>query len=258
MDKTQVYFVGAGPGAADLITVRGMKLIGMCDVIIYAGSLVNPALLDYAHDGAEIHNSAHMTLEQVIGVMKQAASEGRTVCRLHTGDPSLYGAVREQMDALDELGIRYESCPGVTAAFGAAASMDLEYTLPGISQSLIFTRMAGRTDVPEKESIESFAAHRASMAIYLSTGMLEELSQRLIAGGYDADSPAAIIYKATWPEEEFYYCKVSELAKTAADHGITKTALVLVGEVLAKSGYEKSRLYDKTFTTEFRQAVTDK
>ena len=260
MDKmqntAQVYFVGAGPGAADLITVRGMKLIGQADIVIYAGSLVNPALLDYAREGAEIHNSAHMTLEQVLDVRKDAAAAGKTVCRLHTGDPSLYGAVREQMDALDEMGITYESCPGVTAAFGAAASMDIEYTLPGISQSLIFTRMAGRTDVPEKESIESWAAHRASMAIYLSTGMLEELSRRLIAGGYEADTPAAIIYKATWPEEEFYYCRVDELAATAAAHGITKTALVLVGDVLAKSmaGYGKSKLYDKTFSTEFRAA----
>lgn len=256
MNKTQVYFVGAGPGAADLITVRGMKLIGQADVVIYAGSLVNPALLDYAKEGAEIHNSAHMTLGQVLDVMKAAAGDGKTVCRLHTGDPSLYGAVREQMDALDEMGISYESCPGVTAAFGAAASMDLEYTLPGISQSLIFTRMAGRTDVPEKESIESFAAHQASMAIYLSTGMLEELSGRLIAGGYSEDTPAAIIYKATWPEEKFYYCRVADLAAVASEHGITKTALVLVGDILAKSqsGYGKSKLYDKTFSTEFRKA----
>jgi precorrin-4/cobalt-precorrin-4 C11-methyltransferase len=256
MDSKQVYFVGAGPGAVDLITVRGKKIIESADVIIYAGSLVNPGLLEYARPDAAVHNSAYMTLEQVLDVMKESAAAGKAVCRLHTGDPSIYGAVREQMDALDELGITYESCPGVSAAFGAAASMDLEYTLPGISQSLIITRMAGRTDVPEKESIESWAAHRASMAIYLSTGMLEELSRRLIAGGYEADTPAAIIFKATWPEEEFYYCRVDELAATAAAHGITKTALVLVGDVLAKnmSGYEKSKLYDKTFSTEFRAA----
>ena len=204
MDKKQVYFVGAGPGAADLITVRGAKLIADADVVIYAGSLVNPELLSYAKEGAEIHNSAYMTLEEVLDVMKSAASENRTVVRLHTGDPSLYGAVREQMDALDELGISYESCPGVSAAFGAAASMDLEYTLPGISQSLVITRMAGRTAVPEKESIESWAAHDATMAIYLSTGMLEELSRRLIAGGYREDTPAAIIYKATWPDQKVF------------------------------------------------------
>ncbi len=253
MDKKQVYFVGAGPGAADLITLRGMRLISESDVVIYAGSLVNPELLGYAKDGAEVHNSAYMTLEEVLDVMKKAAAEGKTVCRLHTGDPSLYGAVREQMDALDELGITYESCPGVSAAFGAAASMDIEYTLPGLSQSLVITRMAGRTAVPEKESIESWAAHNATMAIYLSTGMLEELSRRLVAGGYSGDTPAAIIYKATWPEEEFYYCTINELAKTAAEHGITKTALILVGDVIGKHGYEKSRLYDKTFTTEFRE-----
>lgn len=253
MDKKQVYFVGAGPGAADLITLRGMRLISEADIVIYAGSLVNPELLGYAKDGAEVHNSAYMTLEEVLDVMKKAADEGKTVCRLHTGDPSLYGAVREQMDALDELGIAYESCPGVSAAFGAAASMDIEYTLPGLSQSLVITRMAGRTAVPEKESIESWAAHNATMAIYLSTGMLEELSRRLVAGGYSGDTPAAIIYKATWPEEEYYYCTIDELAKTAAEHGITKTALILVGDVIGKHGYEKSRLYDKTFTTEFRE-----
>lgn len=254
MEKKQVYFVGAGPGAADLITVRGMRLISEADVVIYAGSLVNPELLGYAKKDAEIHNSAYMTLEEVLDVMKAAASEDKTVCRLHTGDPSLYGAVREQMDALDDLGISYESCPGVSAAFGAAASMDLEYTLPGLSQSLVITRMEGRTAVPQKESIESWAAHDATMAIYLSTGMLEELSRRLIAGGYSEDTPAAIIYKATWPEEEYYYCTVSELAKTAADHNITKTALILVGDAIGKHGYEKSKLYDKTFTTEFRKA----
>ena len=253
----QVYFVGAGPGAKDLITVRGRDIIAAADVIIYAGSLVNPQLLEYAKDTAVIYNSARMTLEEVLAAVTAAATEGKTVCRLHTGDPSLYGAVREQMDALDELGISYESCPGVSAAFGAAASMDLEYTLPGISQSLILTRMAGRTDVPETESIESWAAHKASMAIYLSTGMLEELSSRLIAGGYSEDAPAAIIYKATWPDEEYHYCTVSTLAATAAEHGIRKTALVLVGDVLAGKGYEKSRLYDRTFSTEFRKAHQD-
>jgi precorrin-4/cobalt-precorrin-4 C11-methyltransferase len=254
MDKKQVYFVGAGPGAADLITVRGAKLIADADVVIYAGSLVNPELLGYAREGAEIHNSAYMTLGEVLDVMKSAAAEGKTVVRLHTGDPSLYGAVREQMDALDELDITYESCPGVSAAFGAAAAMDLEYTLPGLSQSLVITRMAGRTAVPEKESIESWAAHGSTMAIYLSTGMLEELSKRLIAGGYREDTPAAIIYKATWPDEKFWFCTVSELARTAAENGVTKTALILVGDAIGRSGYEKSKLYDETFSTEFRRA----
>lgn len=249
-----VYFVGAGCGAADLITVRGMKLLKKADVIIYAGSLVNPQLLEYAEEGCQIYNSAFMTLDEVIQVMKEAEEEQKTTVRLHTGDPSVYGAVREQMDALDELGISYESCPGVSACFGAAASLNLEYTLPEISQSLIITRMAGKTGVPEKESIESFAAHQATMAIYLSTGMLGELSERLIAGGYRKDTPAAMIYKATWPEEEAYICTVEQLEQTAKEHGITKTALVLVGDVIAHQHYQKSRLYAPDFSTEFRQA----
>lgn len=249
-----VYFVGAGCGAADLITVRGMRLLEKADVIIYAGSLVNPQLLEYAKEGCQIYNSAFMTLDEVIQVMKEAEEEQKTTVRLHTGDPSVYGAVREQMDALDELGISYESCPGVSACFGAAASLNLEYTLPEISQSLIITRMAGKTGVPEKERIESFAAHQATMAIYLSTGMLGELAERLIAGGYRKDTPAALIYKATWPEEEAYICTVEQLEQTAKEHGITKTALVLVGDVIAHQHYQKSRLYAPDFSTEFRQA----
>lgn len=249
-----VYFVGAGCGAADLITVRGMRLLEKADVIIYAGSLVNPQLLEYAKEGCQIHNSAFMTLDEVIQVMKEAEKEKKLIVRLHTGDQSVYGAVREQMDELDELGISYESCPGVSACFGAAASLNLEYTLPEISQSLIITRMAGKTGVPEKESIESFAAHQATMAIYLSTGMLGELSERLIAGGYRKDTPAAMIYKATWPEEEAYICTVDQLEQTAKEHGITKTALVLVGDVIAHQHYQKSRLYAPDFSTEFRQA----
>ena len=201
-----VYFVGAGTGAADLITVRGMRLLQKADVIIYAGSLVNPQLLDYAKESCEIYNSAKMTLDEVIAVMKAAEADGKMTVRLHTGEPSIYGAVREQMDELDELLIPYESCPGVSACFGAAASLNIEYTLPGISQSLIITRMEGRTKVPPKESIESFAAHHASMAIYLSTGLLGKLTESLIEGGYEADTPAAIVYKATWPQEEAYVC----------------------------------------------------
>lgn len=249
-----VYFVGAGSGAVDLITVRGMRLLQKADVIIYAGSLVNPELLDYAKDNCQIYNSAKMTLDEVIAVMKDAHEQGQELVRLHTGDPSVYGAIREQMDALDALGIEYESCPGVSACFGAAASLNLEYTLPDIAQSLIITRMEGKTKVPPKESIESFAAHQASMAIYLSTGMLEELSRRLIAGGYEAKTPAAIVYKATWPEEEAYTCTVGTLADTAEAHHITKTALVLVGDVITHQHYQKSRLYAPDFSTEFREA----
>lgn len=249
-----VNFVGAGPGAEDLITVRGMRLIENADVIIYAGSLVNPALLKYAKKEAEIYNSATMTLEEVIEVMKRASVENKEIVRLHTGDQSIYGAVREQMDELDKLGISYASCPGVSVAFGAAAALDLEYTLPTVSQSLIITRMEGRTAVPESESIEKWAAHKASMAIYLSAGMLGELSKRLIEGGYSKDTPAAIIYKATWPEEKKYICTVAELEKVGNDNNITKTAIVLVGDVIKNSGYEKSRLYAADFSTEYRKA----
>ncbi|MBD5521399.1 MAG: precorrin-4 C(11)-methyltransferase [Lachnospiraceae bacterium] len=247
-----VYFVGAGTGAVDLITVRGMRLLEQADVIIYAGSLVNPELLDYAKKDCEMHNSAKLTLEEVIRIMSNAHEGGKTIVRLHTGEPSIYGAVREQMDELDKLGISYESCPGVSACFGAAASLNLEYTLPGISQSLIITRLEGKTKVPEKESIESFAAHQASMAIYLSAGMIKELSDRLIKGGYDKTTPAALVYKATWDDEETYICTIETLFDTAVEHAITKTALILVGDVITHNNYEKSRLYAPDFSTEFR------
>ena len=249
-----VYFVGAGTGAADLITVRGMRLLGQADVVVYAGSLVNPELLGYAREGCEVHNSAKLTLEEVVQVICRAEADGKTTVRLHTGEPSIYGAVREQMDELDRLHIPYESCPGVSACFGAASSLNLEYTLPGISQSLIITRMEGRTKVPETESIESFAAHQASMAIYLSAGMVAEVSKRLIAGGYREDTPAALVYKATWPEEEAYLCTVGTLYDTSVEHGITSTALILVGDVIAHQHYQKSRLYAPDFSTGFRKA----
>lgn len=247
-----VHFVGAGPGAPDLITVRGKNLLEKADVVIYAGSLVNPELLTGTRKDCEIYNSAKMTLEEVLAVMRQASAEGKEVVRLHTGEPSIYGAIREQMDALDALGISYDSCPGVSACFGAASSLNLEYTLPEVSQSLIITRMAGQTGVPERESIESFAAHQASMAIYLSTGMLRELSKRLIAGGYSGDTPAALVYKATWKEEQDFICTVETLAETAEKHGIKKTALVIVGDVVRHGSYARSKLYDPEFTTEFR------
>lgn len=249
-----VHFVGAGPGAADLITVRGKHYLETADVIIYAGSLVNPELLQYAKETCEIYNSATMTLEEVLFVMKEAHQDGKTVVRLHTGEPSIYGAVREQMDALDKLQIPYDSCPGVSACFGAAASMNLEYTLPNVAQSLIITRMEGRTAVPAREQIESFAAHQTSMAIYLSAGMLESLAKRLIAGGYPKETPAAIAYKVTWPEEQIYYCTLETLAKTGAEQGIKNTSLVLVGAVIGQDNYERSKLYDPEFETGFRKA----
>lgn len=248
-----IHFVGAGPGAADLITMRGARLLQETDIIIYAGSLVNPALLEYAKVGCQIYNSAEMTLEEVIDVMKDAESKGLDTVRLHTGDASLYGAIREQMDLLDELGIEYEDVPGVSSFSGAAAALNAEYTLPSVSQSVVITRMAGRTPVPEKESIREFAKHDCTMVIFLSTGLLEEVSEELMEGGYAADAPAAIVYKATWPEEKVVHCTVSTLAETAKENNITKTALILVGGFLGDK-YERSKLYDPGFTTEFRQA----
>ena len=253
-----IHFVGAGSGAADLITVRGRKFLEEADVIIYAGSLVNPELLNYAKEACKIYDSAKMTLEEVLDVMRQAEKDGQTTVRLHTGDPCIYGAIREQMDILDEKNIAYDYCPGVSAFCGAASALNLEYTLPDISQSVIITRMEGRTPVPSKESIQSFAAHQATMVVFLSTGMLEELSRRLIEGGYTADTPAAIVYKATWPEQKTFVCTVGTLAKTAAENNITKTALMIIGDTVAAAHYDRSKLYDPEFTTEFREAVKSK
>ena len=250
-----IHFVGAGSGAPDLITIRGKKFLEEADVIIYAGSLVNPQLLDYAKEGCQIYNSAKMTLEEVLDVMREAEKAEKMTVRLHTGDPCLYGAIREQMDVLDEEGISYDYCPGVSSFCGAASALNLEYTLPEVSQSVIITRMAGRTPVPEKESIESFAAHQATMVVFLSTGLLEELSKRLIEGGYSKDTPAAIVYKATWEDEKSFVCTVGTLAQTAKENQITKTALMIIGEAVAPSNYERSKLYDPGFTTEFRKGT---
>ena len=249
-----VHFVGAGPGAPDLITLRGAKLLEEADVIIYAGSLVNPALLDRAKEGCRIRNSAQMTLEEVVEEIVAAEKEGKTVVRLHTGDPSIYGAIREQIDQLEARKIPYDVTPGVSSFCGAAAALGAEYTLPEVSQTVIISRMAGRTPVPAKESIPALASHGATMVLFLSTGLLEGLQAQLMEGGYQADSPAAIVYKATWPDEKVFRCTVGTLAQTAADHQITKTALILVGGFLGDT-YERSKLYDPTFTTEFRKGV---
>lgn len=248
-----ITFVGAGSGAPDLITVRGAKLLREADVIVYAGSLVNPALLEDAKEGCVIYNSAEMTLEEVLSVMIPADRAGKRVVRLHTGDPCVYGAHREQMDALDEAGVSYAVCPGVSSFCGAAAALKAEYTLPDVSQTVILTRMEGRTPVPPKEKIESLAAHGATMVIFLSAGRLEQLSERLTAGGYAPETPAAIVYKATWPDEKVVRTTVSGLAEAARAHGITKTALITVGGFLGDA-YERSKLYDPAFTTEFREA----
>lgn len=251
-----INFVGAGPGAVDLITVRGMRLIEDADVIIYTGSLVNPELLSYAKKDPKVFNSATMTLEEVMEVMLTEDEDGKNVVRLHTGDQSIYGAVREQMDILDEHNVPYGSCPGVSACFGAASSLDIEYTLPGVTQTLIITRMEGRTSVPERESIEALAAHKSSMAVYLSAGMIEELSRRLIAGGLDNSTPAAIVYKATWPDEVAAVCTVGNLAETAMRYGITKTAVIIIGDIITHNSYNRSKLYDPGFSTEFRERST--
>ena len=252
-----VHFVGAGPGAPDLITLRGAELLKKADCIIYAGSLVNPALLEMAKADCEIHNSATMTLEQVLDVIYRMEEAGKETVRLHTGDASLFGAIREQMDALDEKGIAYDDTPGVSSFCGAAAALHAEYTLPGVSQSLIITRMAGRTPVPEKEKLSSMAKHQASMVLFLSSGLLEEVQEELLSGGYQKDTPAAIVYKATWPDEKVIRCTVGTLAQRGAEEGIRKTALLLIGDFL-DSCYERSRLYDPTFTTEFREASAAK
>ena len=248
-----IYFVGAGSGAPDLITVRGAKLLEQADVIVYAGSLVNPALLEYKKESCAVYNSATMTLEEVMEVMIPATRAGKLVVRLHTGDPCVYGAHREQMDVLDREGLDYEVVPGVSSFCGAAAALKAEYTLPDVSQTVILTRMEWRTPVPPKEKIELLAAHGATMVIFLSAGQLEKLSERLIEGGYTADTPAAIVYKATWPEEKVVRTTVGGLAQAARAEGITKTALITVGGFLGDV-YERSKLYDPTFTTEFREA----
>ncbi len=248
-----IHFVGAGCGAPDLITLRGKSFLETADVIIYAGSLVNPELLRFAKPDCVVYNSAHMTLEEVITAMLQAERTGKQTVRLHTGDPSLYGAIREQMDILTAHHIAFDVCPGVSSFCGAAAALHAEYTLPDVSQTVIITRMAGRTPVPERESIRSLAAHGATMVIFLSTGMLKELSAELIAGGYPADTPAAIVYKASWQDEKICRCTVAALAKTAAVHGITRTALITVGNFLGDD-YALSKLYDAQFSTGFRKA----
>ena len=248
-----IHFVGAGPGAPDLITVRGQRLLQEADQVIYAGSLVNPELLKLTKEGCRIYNSAVMTLEEVLFQMQEGEEKGWMTVRLHTGDPSLYGAVREQMDRLDELGISYNSCPGVSSFSGAAAALNLEYTLPDVSQSVVITRMEGRTPVPEKEKVRSFAGHQSTMVLFLSAGLLKELEAELLAGGYVSETPAAIVYKATWPEEECHICTVGTLTDTAAAHQITKTALIIVGDVVRCRHYSRSRLYDPTFTTEYRK-----
>ncbi len=248
-----IAFVGAGPGAVDLITVRGRNLLADADLIIYAGSLVNKELLQYAREDCICLDSASMTLEDVIREMIPVERAGKKVVRLHTGDPSLYGAIREQMDMLDQEGLEYEVVPGVSSFCAAAAAMKAEYTLPDVSQTVIITRMEGRTPVPSKEKISLLASHGATMAIFLSTGLLKELQDQLMVGGYEGDTPAAIVYKASWPDQKILRGTVSNLAALAEENQITKTALILVGGFLGDS-YQRSLLYHPGFSHEFRRA----
>ena len=248
-----VHFIGAGCGAPDLITLRGKRLLEEADVIIYAGSLVNTELLKYAKEGCEIYDSAKMTLEEVLSVIVSAEENGKTTARLHSGDPSLYGAIGEQMREFDLRGIEYDVTPGVSAFSGAAAALKTEYTLPDVSQTVIITRASGKTIVPESENLRSLASHGATMVLFLSTALLSKVSSELIEGGYAPDTPAAIVYKASWEDEKICRCTLATLEQTAKDNGITKTALITVGGFL-ESEFSRSRLYDPTFTTEFREA----
>ena len=253
MSSVQVYFVGAGPGDPDLITVKGRKLLEEADIVVYAGSLVNPAVLAVTPAGCEIHNSASMTLDEVIAVMKAGVEQGKKVVRLHTGDPSIYGAIQEQIDLLNKLEIRWQVVPGVSSFLAAAAALGQEYTLPGVSQTVIITRMEGRTPVPEKEQIRSLAAHQTTMCIFLSAHMFGELVQELLDGGYAADTPVAVVEKASWPEQRIFRGTLTTIADQLVAAGVSRTAMVIVGDVLARE-YEQSRLYAPEFGHMFREA----
>lgn len=249
-----VHFVGAGPGAPDLITLRGAALLKEADLVIYAGSLVNPALLQLCRKDCRVLNSAVMTLEEIVSSIADAEAAGLMTVRLHTGDPCLFGAIREQMDQLKVRGIPFSVTPGVSSFCAAAAALEAEYTLPGVSQSVILTRMAGRTSVPDSEQIASMASHGSSMVIFLSSGMLPALQQELLKGAYAEQTPAALVYKASWPEERIVLCTVGTLADAGEKNGISSTALVLVGDFL-DTAYRRSRLYDPAFTTGFREGT---
>lgn len=251
----QVYFIGAGPGDPELLTLKGARILGGADVVIYAGSLVNPVILARARTGAAIYDSAGMDLEQIVTLMESAVRSGRTVARLHTGDPSLYGAIREQMDALDARGIPYEVIPGVSSFVAAAAALGREFTVPGGSQTLIITRVAGKTPVPASEDLAALAAHRASLCLFLSAGLAGEAARSLLAA-YPPDTPVAIVEKASWPEERIVAGRLGDLEPLVAGAGITRTALILVGDFLTAAG-ARSRLYDRAFAHGYRPAPGD-
>lgn len=249
----KVIFVGAGPGAPDLITLRGKKAIDNAHVLIYAGSLVNPEVMADRKPDALVYNSAGMNLDEVLEVTIEAIRKGQTVARIHTGDPSIYGAIKEQMDALEKEGIDFQVIPGVSSFVGAAAAIKKEFTLPDVTQTVILTRVEGRTPVPEKESLESLAAHRASMALFLSVGMIDKVVKRLLTS-YPLTTPVAVIQRATWPDEQTVIGTLEDIAAKVKEAGITKTAQILVGDFI-DTEYSLSKLYDKSFTHEYRQGI---
>lgn len=247
-----VHFVGAGCGAVDLITVRGMKLLERADIVIYAGSLVNPQMLEYTSEKCVIYDSARLSLFEIIDICNE--NRDKEIVRLHTGDPALYGAIAEQMRELSRCGIAYDMCPGVSAYQGAAASLRVEYTKPEMSQTVILTRVSGRTKVREEESLRYLAAHGATLVLYLSSTLTEEARQELLEGGMSSDCPVAVVYKATWPEEKILHCTIADFPEKMNEAGIFKTALIIVGETLKEELGEYSRLYDAAFSTEYRSA----
>ncbi len=249
---SHVYFVGAGPGDPELITLKGYRLLSKADVVIYAGSLINPALLDYCQPGAKCVDSAALNLGQIIELMVSSVREGKLVVRLQTGDLALYGSIREQGEELAKQGIGFRSIAGVSSFLGAAAELGAEYTVPEVAQSLIITRMAGRTPTPELESLERFAAHQTSMAIFLSVQGIDAVVDKLLTGGYCRETPVAVVYKATWPECQVVKGTLSDIADQVKAAGINKTALILVGRFLGDE-YHYSKLYDAEFSHEYRQ-----
>jgi len=252
----EVIFVGAGPGDPELITIKGSRALERADRVIYAGSLVNPALLALCRPGTPVHDSAHLTLEDVVALMDEGTSRGETIVRLHTGDPSMYGAVKEQFDHLDKQGIPYSVIPGVSSVFAAAAAVKREFTLPEISQTLILTRLTGRTPVPEREALAKLAKHQASMAIFLSVQDMGSVVEALLDGGYPASTPIAVIAKASWPDEEVLLGTLETIVEKVKLAGIRKQAQILVGDFLdPANGYARSKLYDPTFTHEYRQGT---
>lgn len=252
----KVHFVGAGPGEPELITFKGYQLLKSADCVIYAGSLVNPELLNYCSSDCQLFNSATMNLTEIIDEMERGVKANKEVVRLQTGDFSIYGSIREQIEELKKRKIEFTCTPGVSSFLGAASSLGVEYTVPKISQSVIITRMAGRTPVPERESLRSFAQHQTSMVIFLSIQGIERVVEELLAGGYQMKTPVAVIYKATWPEEKKIYGTLENITKKIEETDITKTALIMVGDFLGNEFYY-SKLYDASFAHEYRNEKSD-